>query len=290
MRIALTGATGFAGSEVLAEFARRGFETTALVRKAVPLEGCRAIAGDLSKLEAFAAAAEAADAVVHLACSRSSVQRKVYADIDGSAQLLSHWKMGTFLFASSGALQRGIESGYALGKNSGEFALHLAAGVGRRGPAICLRPGIFLGAGARRNDRQTLGRVFGAARAGATFVFSSEEGLERFGSSFVGTADFARAVAGALALKQSGDFNVAGGFCTWRELIDTVNRCAGARARYVVRSEPPRAPGEVVLSQSRCVLDTSAFDAASGFVAQQSLEELVADYLRAEGTLEVKPC
>jgi nucleoside-diphosphate-sugar epimerase len=290
VRVALTGATGFAGSDALTEFARRGFETTALVRTAVTPDGCRAIVGDLSNLGAFAAAAEAADAVVHLASSRSSAESDVYTDIDGTAGLISHWKQGAFLLASSGALLRGLESGYALGKLSAEFALHAGAGAGRRGPAIVLRPGIFLGAGPRRNDRQTLGRVFAAARAGATFVFSSQGGLETFGSSFIGTADFARALGAALTLKQSGDFNVAGGFCTWRELIETVNRCAGTQARFAVRREPPSAPAEVALSQSRSFLDTANFNAATSFAPKQSLEELVEEYVRAEGARQEKPC
>jgi nucleoside-diphosphate-sugar epimerase len=290
VRVALTGATGFAGSEVLAEFARRGFETTALVRSATtPLDGCRVIVGSLPDLGPFAAAVESADAIVHLASSRSSAQNDVYVDIDGSAELLSHWKRGTFVSVSSGVLQQGVQNGYALGKLCGEFALRLAAGAGQRGSAIGLRPGVFFGGGTRRNDRQTLGRVVAAARAGATFVFRSEKGLERSGSSFIGTADFARATCAALTLKQSGDFDVAGGFCTWRELIETVNRCAGTHARFAVRPEAPNAAGEVALSQSRCVLDTANFAAATGFAPQQSLEALVEDYLRAEGAVQVAP-
>jgi nucleoside-diphosphate-sugar epimerase len=275
---------------VLAEFSRRAYETTALLRAPIPADGVAVIAGDLSNLGAFAGAVEASDAVVHLACSRSSAENDVTADVEGTAGLLAHWKSGSFVLVSSGALQRGIESGYALGKLAGEFALHLAASAGRRGPAICLRPGIFLGGGARRNDRQTLGRVFAAAREGATFVFSSEAGLETFGSSFIGTADFARAICAALTLKQRGDFNVAGGFCTWRELIETVNRCAGTQAQLAVRPGPPNARGEVALSQSRCELDTTTFDTTTGFVPKQSLEMLVEEYLRAEGELEAKPC
>lgn len=290
MRVALTGATGFAGAEVLAELARGRFETTALVHTALSLEGCRTIVGDLSNLGAFAAVVESADAVVHLAGSRSSAPNDVYADIDGTAAMISHWKQGTFLLISSGVLQRGLESSYAVGKLAAEFALHVSAGVGRRGPAIVLRPGIFLGGGARRNDRQTLGRVFAAARAGATFVFSSEEGLETFGSSFIGTGDFARATCAALTLKESGDFNVAGGFCTWRELIEAVNRCVGTQARFAVRPDPPATPAEVALSQSRCFLDPARFAAATSFASRQTLEELVEDYARAEGATQEKQC
>lgn len=290
MRVALTGATGFAGCEVLAEFARRGFEATALVRTAVSLDSSRTVVGNLANLGPFAAAVEAADAVVHLASSRSSSERDVYADVNGSAELISHWKRGPFVLVSSGVLQRGLESGYALGKLAEEYALHVTPGARRPGPAILLRPGIFLGNGARRDDRQTLGHVFAAARAGSTFVFRSEEGLETFGSSFIGTADFARALCAALTLNQSGDFNVAGGFCSWRDLIEAVNRCAGTQAQFTVRPEPPSAPGEVALSQSRSFLDTTKFDVLTGFAPQQSLENLVEDYVRAESATEAKRC
>jgi nucleoside-diphosphate-sugar epimerase len=290
VRVALTGATGFAGAEVLAEFARHGFETTALVRSPATLDGCQTIVGDLGNFGAFGTAVEAADAVVHLASSRSSAERDVYGDIDGATELIAHWKRGPFVLASSGMLHRGLENAYALGKLVEEFALRVGAGARRPGPAIVLRPGIFLGGGARRDDRQILGRVVTAARTGATFLFASEEGLETFGSSFIGTADFSRAVCAALTLQQSGDFNVAGGFCTWRELIETVNRCAGTRARFMVRLQAPSAPGEVVLSQSRSYLNTAKFDAATSFVPQQSLEELVEDYLRAERATKVNSC
>jgi nucleoside-diphosphate-sugar epimerase len=290
VRVALTGATGFAGTEAVAEFARRGFETTALVRAAARLDGCQTVVGDLANPGAFGAAVEAAQAVVHLASSRSSARAAVYADVDGTAALLSHWKSGTFVLVSSSVVQRGLESGYALGKLTAEFALHVAPRGGRRGAAVCLRPGVFLGGGPRRNYGQTLGRVFAAARRGSTFVFSSEEALETFGSSFIGTADFARALCAAVTLKESGDFDVAGGFCTWRELVETVNHRAGTRAQFTVRSGPPNGPAEAALPQARCLLDTAKFNAATSFVPQQSLEELVEDYLRSERTTDPNPC
>jgi nucleoside-diphosphate-sugar epimerase len=99
---------------------------------------------------------------------------------------------------------------------------------------------------------------------------------------FIGTSDFARAVSDALTLKSSGAYNVAGGFCTWRQLIETINRCAGTRAELLVRTTAPSAPGEFALPQCRRFLDTTKFNQATSFVPQQTLEQLVEDYVRAE--------
>lgn len=300
MRVTLTGATGFAGSEVLAEFARRGFETTALVRTAASPDGCRAIVGDLANLGAFAAAVEGADAVVHLASSRSSGQDDVYNDITGSAGIIDHWKRGTFVGISSGSLYQGnqvalnedmplaVDNAYALGKECDEFQLRMAAGVGQRGPGITLRPGIFFGASQRHSDRQMLGWVYERCRSNAKFLFCSEEGLESFGSSFIGTSDFGRAVADALMLKTSGPYNVSGGFCTWRQLIETMNRCAGTHADFEVRPTAPGAPDEFALPQRRRFLDTTKFNQATSFVPQQTFEQLVEVYVRAEQTTVAK--
>jgi nucleoside-diphosphate-sugar epimerase len=292
----LTGATGQAGGDVLAEMVRRGFEVTALVRKPVQLSSCRIIVGDLFNPAPFAAEVEASDMIVHLASSRSAGQDEVLGDIASSADIIDHWKRGAFICVSSGSLHPGnpvaldegmplaIGNGYALGKACNEFQLRMAAGVGQRGPGISLRPGIFFGAGQRRNDRRVLRNVYEGCQSNAKYLFCSEEGLESFGSSFIGTADFGRAVSDALALKISGPYNVSGGFCTWRQLIETMNRCAGTHADFLVRPTGPSASGEFALPQYRRFLDTARFNQATSFVPQQTLEQLVEDYVGAEQT------
>jgi nucleoside-diphosphate-sugar epimerase len=179
----LTGVTGLAGQDVVAEFVRRGFAVTALVRKPAQLASCRIIVGDLSNPAPFAAEVEASDVIVHLASSRSFARQEVLSDIAGSAGVIEHWKRGTFVYCSSGSLHSGsqvplnesmplaLESGYALGKLCDEFQLRVAAGVGQRGPGITLRPGIFFGAGPRRNDRQMVGTLYERCRTGAKFLF-----------------------------------------------------------------------------------------------------------------------
>lgn len=293
-QVFLTGVTGQAGRDVLVELVRRGFAVTALVRKPAQISGCRIVVSDLSNPAPFAAEVEASDVIVHLASSRTSAQDEVFGDIAGSAGVIEHWKRGTFVHCSSGSIHAGspvplgevmppaIGSGYALGKLCDEFQLRMAAGIAQRGPGITLRPGIFFGAGPRRNDRQMIGTVYERCQSNTKFLFWSEEGLESFGSSFIGTSDFARAVSDSLELKTSGAYNVASGFCTWRQLIETINCCAGTRADFVVRTTPPSAPGEFALPQCRRFLDTAKFNQATSFVPQQTLEQLVEDYVRAE--------
>jgi len=294
MRIFLTGATGFAGSEVRTALANGGHSVTAIVRRAQPLENCRTIIGDLSAPEGLREAVREAEAVVHLACSREMGQAAVESDVAGTAFLLDEWKRGPFIASSTGSLQIGrgvplkedmplfIHTGYGFGKFCNEFQVRMATATQGRGPGVSLRPGVLFGAGARRNDRQILGLVYKHCVAGTKFLFYSEEGLELYGSSFLGTEDFGRAVASALTLKESGAFNVASGFCTWRQLVETINRMAGTAAQCCVNQSGPPDAGEYALPQARRCLDDHKFRQQTGFKPKQELEELVEAYLKAE--------
>ena len=72
MKVFLTGATGFIGSQVLEQLLLAGHEVTALVRTQTAADKLKArgvvpVLGDLSSLDAISRAAKAADAVLHLA-------------------------------------------------------------------------------------------------------------------------------------------------------------------------------------------------------------------------------
>lgn len=72
MRIFLTGATGYIGSAVLDSLVRAGHDVTALVRNSgraaeIAAGGARAVLGDLSDPDSYAAAADAHDGYVHAA-------------------------------------------------------------------------------------------------------------------------------------------------------------------------------------------------------------------------------
>ena len=82
MRIFLTGATGYVGSAVTDALLRSGHEVTALVRdpekaERVSRRGVHPIVGELSRPASYAAAAEAADSIVHAALESSTRKQKV---------------------------------------------------------------------------------------------------------------------------------------------------------------------------------------------------------------------
>lgn len=82
MRIFLTGATGYVGSAVLDALLRSGHDVTGLVRdpekaERISRRGVQPIIGDLSKPASYAAAAGAADAIVHAALDHSKHLQKV---------------------------------------------------------------------------------------------------------------------------------------------------------------------------------------------------------------------
>jgi len=294
-RIFLTGPTGNAGRPVLAELLRRDYEVTALVRRPTHLPGCQTVIGELAEIGRLAEEVARAHAVVHLASPRSNSRRAVVSDdILGTGELIDAWQRGNFVYTSSQTVY-GIpretltESSpldamcwYDLGKVCNEFQLRMAERTDGRGAAVSLRMALLFAAGDRRGDRQFLPMVYQQCRRRATFVFDSEEGLEAYGSSFIGEEDLGRAVGDALGVGESGPYNLAGGYCTWRSLIETINKLAGTDARLTVRPGAEPRLGEFRLPQSRSYLDTSAFAAETGFEPRQTLEALIERYVAEE--------
>ena len=293
--IFLTGATGNAGYYVLAELVRRSIDVTALVRKPADLLGCRTVIGELTTIDRWAGEIRNASAIIHLACPRTQEAEPVLRDdILGTGLLISAWRSGPFIYTSSptihgrpqGVLKETspvvVQHWYDAGKISNEFQLRLSEQQGQRGPGITLRPALLFSATARRHDQQYLSFFYRHCQLGSRVIFDSEEGLETYGSSFIGGADFGRAVGQSLDIKVAGAYNVAGGFCTWRALIETINRCAGTHVDFLIRPGAQPGPGECRPPQSKTYLDLSAFTAQTGFIPQQNLEELVQDFVQAE--------
>ncbi len=301
-RIFLTGATGYSGQAVLPELLKQGFDVTALVRRPATLPGCRTVVGELDSLERIKGEISSAEAIVHLGSSRSFEQELTLKDdILGTSHLIEAWHTGPFAYASSPTVQNlpersltedwpiDIQNWYDMGKFSSEFQLRLAASSDSRGPAIVLRPGLYFIVNPRVHDRQYLGQIYRMCQAGGKFFFDSEEGLENYGTSFIGGTDFARAIVLSLNIQTTGTYNVASGDFTWRELIENINRCGGTRADFVVRPGGKPEPGEWRLHQSRFYVDSGAFRAHTGFVPQQSLEELIEEFVRGERATAAKP-
>lgn len=299
MRIFLTGVAGNVGAAVLTELLRRGHEVTGLVHVHLPdAKGYRPVVGPLSRARDFVAEIAAAGAIIHCASPRSEDRATVMSeDIEGTAQLLDAWSGGPFVFMSSqtvygvpardlveeAALHAG--SWYDIGKICNEQQVELAADRDGRGPGINLRLPLVFAGGVRRRDRQYLPLLFDALRAGHAFLFGDEAAMQTAGSVFIGEADVARAVADSLEIARSGPYNLAGGFCTWRALIEALGRHAGLTPRFTVRAGAQPRDGEFRLPQSRSFYDCGKFEAACRFRARESLDEIVGRFVAAERTI-----
>lgn len=301
-RVFVTGITGNIGRALLAELQRRGDEVTALVRRKIKIPDCRVVVGDLTDIAEARRALRKADHVIHLASPRSDDRELVVlADVLGTGRLLDLWQHGNFVYVSSSTVY-GIPGSdslgegttfdavnwYDLGKVVNEFQLRLTPEGGERRAAISLRPALVFSTGVRRNDRQFLSIMYRACRQGVEFAVDSEEGLKDYGCSFVGEVDMAWAIAESLSLGESNAYNIAGGFCTWHELVETINQAAGTSSRCVVREPDPKDDSTVRLPQSRTQLDVAAFEAATNFQARETLEDLVGRFVERESATTAK--
>ncbi|MCD1257714.1 NAD(P)-dependent oxidoreductase [Paenibacillus athensensis] len=303
MRIFVTGASGNIGRAVVEELLRQHHEPVCLVRRDVMLPGCSLVYGDLAQARELDKELGKAEAVIHLASPRSTEREQVVAeDILGTGQLLDLWRRGPFVLASSqtvyGIPQEVLREGastdpgswYDLGKICNEHQLAMAAAQGAKGAApktgISLRIPLLYGTGKGRFNRQYLLYVYQHCKRNGVFYFDSEEGLETYGSSFIGEADCGRAFAAALDVQQSGVYNVASGFCTWKTLIEQINRWAGTRARWAVRRAGGPQPDEFRLPQSVSLLDTTRFNGIAKFAPADSVEAILEEYIGLDPYLE----
>lgn len=295
-RTFLTGASGSVGSAVCSELVRRGEDVVCLVRKILPpVKGCRLFFGDLTDLRGAAVEIAQADGIVHCASPRTDDRRRVLQeDIEGTAKLLDLWQHGSFIWTSSQTVY-GIPTDvlretsplsasgwYDLAKICNEQQVQMTAKTGRRGPGISLRLPLVFAAGSRRRDRQFLPQLYDALHAGKVFLFSSEQGFETFGSVFIGEADLGRALVDARSINESGPYNIASGFCTWRELLEELGRQCGHKPKFTVRANTSPGPGEFRLPQSRSYYDCTRFETAIGFRPAQSLSDVIGHFVRAE--------
>src|SRR6185437_3834230 len=295
-RVFLTGASGNVGRPVLDELLVRGYDVGALMRTRLPnVRGFRPVFGDLNKIYEIVAEMGGATAIIHCASPRSATRQAVIGiDIEGTAQLLNAWHSGPFIYTSSQTVY-GIPakvldedcpvsagSWYDLGKICNEQQVAMAAERLGAGPGISLRLPLVFASGPRRRDRQFLPGVWDAMRAGSPFLFGSEQALETAGSVYIGEKDLGRAIVDAFAIKRSDPFNLAGGFTTWKALLETFGRRTGLKAKFVFRDGAVARPDEFRMPQSRSEYNCARFNAATGFQPRQSLDEIVAQFVRAE--------
>ena len=219
-RVFLTGATGNAGQPVLAELLRRGHEVTAMVRRPATLDGCRTVLGDLADIRPLADDVARAEAIIHLASPRSNDRDVVLRDdVRGTGELLDLWQRGNFVYTSSQTVygiprQTLTENSpldascwYDLGKICNEFQMRLIEADCQRGEAVrlawrcCWPPAAGGPIASFWHDLRPVPR-------GAIFVFDSEEGLESYGSNFLGEEDFGlRGCSTPWGFRSSGPYN-----------------------------------------------------------------------------------
>ncbi|HBE88734.1 MAG TPA: hypothetical protein DDW67_06295 [Elusimicrobia bacterium] len=293
-RIFLTGAGGNVGRYTLKELLRRGYEVTALARRDTSLEGGRAVQASLSEPGKYAGEAAAADGIIHLASTMSSDRNVVISeDILGTGFLLDSWKRGNFIYLSTQAVY-GIPRGplteehplspmcwHEIGKICCENQLVSAPLRPEGGAAISLRIPPFFGPGGKTPGSLLLENIHEHLVRAHTFAFETEEALETAGTSFIGPADLASVLADSLGLKSSGTYNVSGGFCTWRKLLDEMGRRGGFVPKLSLISKLSPGTHYVRMPKTRTFVDGSVFSRLSGFVPARTLVDLVNDFFDA---------
>jgi len=305
LRVLITGITGFAGSHLAEHLVAAGHDVHGLAHEDPPFPNLAAIkdrvtihSGDITRLENVrsALAASRPDAVVHLAglavptLASADPIAAVRLNVLGTSALLTALEElpGTRLSIASSADVYGAperipvaedaplrpDNVYAATKVAAE-ALTREFGGRHRAPVVILRP-------ANQNGpRQHAGL---AASAFAKQIAEAEVGradpVVRHGRldaerDFLDVRDMARAYAAALAMNESGTFNVGSGTgVAIAEILDTLI----GLARIPVRAEldPERVRGG---DPTRLALDVTRFRQKTGWSPRISLVQSLRDTL-----------
>jgi nucleoside-diphosphate-sugar epimerase len=187
-RIAVTGATGFVGSHLVAALAARGWTLRLLVRRwspLPPLAGVEAeiVWGDLGDENALRQLVAGVDAVIHAAGLIKARRPQDFTAVnrDGTARLAALVPDTPFVLLSSRAAREPELSPYAACKRAAEQAV-----ASRPGPWLVLRAPAVYGPG----DRETLA-YFRMVRRG----IAPQPAVRGARLSLIHTADLAEALA-----------------------------------------------------------------------------------------------
>jgi nucleoside-diphosphate-sugar epimerase len=154
--IAITGATGFLGRQVLAALLQRGLSCRALLRAGKALPGhnplLATVEGDLREPASLAALVEGADAVIHAAAAMGTSDEFLLhqVNVQGSRELAKAAERagaGRFVYVSSMAARRVTDGPYAASKEAGQGALELFSGS-----FVTLQPPLIYGPGSQVVD------------------------------------------------------------------------------------------------------------------------------------------
>lgn len=253
MRILLTGATGFLGSQLAETLGAAGHALRLLVRspeKALRLLGARGLrfetcAGDMADAGAVARALEGCDAAVHAAATMYGGDEVLAANVAGVRHVLGgahargldpivHVSTVAAIYPPRGPVLTvddpvaSLASTYGRSKAEGErIARELQA---RGAPVVILYPGGIYGPG-DPGPGETLKGLRDALRFGWP--------ITRGGVSLVDVRDVARIAAACLEPGRGPRrYMATGHFLAWSELADLCQELTGTRARRIPAPAP----------------------------------------------------
>jgi nucleoside-diphosphate-sugar epimerase len=231
-KIAMTGATGFAGRHAITELLKRGHRVTALAREPARARlppGVELVAGHLEDAAALATLVRGADTIVHLAGVVAAARSRDYfrhntVPTRALAAAAARAGIKRFVFASSLAAREPELSPYGASKFAAEQALKQAE---NHLNTVILRAPAIYGPG----DRVTLPLIRQLTRQ---FAMIPGRRGQRF--SLLHVTDFARIVSDAVAGDTTGVLEVSdgtgGGYC-WGDLIEIAQATEGRIVRPV---------------------------------------------------------
>lgn len=266
MKIALTGATGFAGGPILSELLMAEHSVSVLVRQ--PKESqfdaaIKIIKGDLDDFEALKTLATGADVVIHVAGAISALNKNGYFKINfaGTQNVFAAAvaaKVKRFIFVSSITARKPELSSYAASKRAAEeFLISQKSKM----EILILRPSAIYGPG----DKATLPLLKVLQN---TLAVVPGQRDAKF--SLVHVRDFARVVASAAIGRQTGVLEIDDmqGEHSWQELAD-INRSMSGKPNRVTYL--PRAIVDIAAIASEL---GSFFTGRSGMVNRGKVSEL----------------
>ncbi len=225
-RVALTGASGFAGGPILSELLRAGHQVKTLVRR--PKQGqfdssVTVVKGDLDDLSALNALVSDVDVIVHVAGAISALDENYYFKVNfGGTRNVLNAAVATgvkrFVYVSSITARNPELSAYAASKRAAEDFLTTRK---NEMEILALRPSAIYGPG----DKATLPLL-----AALQKTVAAVPGQKTAQFSLVHVADFARVVCSASLGNQTGllEIDDMSGGHDWYELA-ALNRAISGK-------------------------------------------------------------
>ncbi len=284
----LTSAAGPVGRAAAHAFAAAGHGMAGLHaagERGVP--DVTALFGRLGQVGRMAPAVRSADCIVHIAGPRDGSRGAALAHIADTGELLEVWHRGTFVYLSTMAVygtprDAAVEtdppspqSWPAVAAYTNERQLAMTTPCPRRGGAVVLRAAPLMDPDLEAVGGGLLEELVAQVRDGRSFVFESAMALSSHGIAFIGARDLARALVTVSDARRDATYNVASGFTTWRDLLETIGRALDMRPRMTIRPDLVLRPEDVLLPPSRVSMRTEAFEKAYGFTPEETLEDLV---------------